>query len=198
MKALVIAPQPFFTPRGTPFSVYYRTLITSELGIPVDLLTYGEGENVNIPGVRIIRTPRFGFLGNVKIGPSLLKLFLDIFIVLWTISLLLRNKYDIVHAHEESIFICFLLKPIFKFKLIYDMHSSLPEQLINFQFTTFKPLIKLFEKLEYMCLHSADATITICPSLYNYAHRIVDDTKKVFLIENSIFDEVTFVSKKTG
>ena len=27
MRALVIAPQPFFSPRGTPFSVYYRTLV---------------------------------------------------------------------------------------------------------------------------------------------------------------------------
>ena len=35
MKALVIAPQPFFSPRGTPLSVYYRTLVTSELGVKV-------------------------------------------------------------------------------------------------------------------------------------------------------------------
>jgi glycosyltransferase involved in cell wall biosynthesis len=190
MKALVIAPQPFFTPRGTPFSVYYRTLITAELGLDVDLLTYGEGDDIEIPGVRIIRIPNFGFLGSVRIGPSYLKLFLDIFIILWTIMLLVRNRYDVVHAHEEAIFICPLLKPIFKFKLIYDMHSSLPEQLTNFKFTTFKPLINLFKWLEDKCLQASDATITICPSLYEYARGVVDDTNKVCLIENSIFDEV--------
>ena len=59
MKALVIAPQPFFSPRGTPFSVYYRTLIKAQLGVEVDLLTYGEGQDIDIPGVRIIRIPRF-------------------------------------------------------------------------------------------------------------------------------------------
>ena len=48
MKALVIAPQPFFTARGTPLSVYYRTLVTSELGVEVDLLTYGSGEDVEM------------------------------------------------------------------------------------------------------------------------------------------------------
>ena len=57
MKALVIAPQPFFSPRGTPFSVYYRTLVTAQLGVQIDLLTYGEGQDVEIPGVRIIRIP---------------------------------------------------------------------------------------------------------------------------------------------
>ena len=76
MKALVVAPQPFFSPRGTPFSVYYRTLVSSELGIKIDFLTYGEGQDVDIPNVNIIRIPRFKFLGTVKIGPSPLKLFL--------------------------------------------------------------------------------------------------------------------------
>ena len=131
MRALVIAPQPFFSPRGTPFSVYYRTLVSSELGIKIDFLTYGEGQDVNIPNVSIIRIPRFKFLGNVKIGPSPLKLFLDIFIIAKMLSLLIRNKYDFVHAHEESVFFARFMKPLFGFKLIYDMHSSLPQQLTN-------------------------------------------------------------------
>ena len=192
MKILAIAPQPFFTPRGTPLSVYYRTLVTAEMGVEVDLLTYGEGQDVEIPGVRIIRIPHFRFLGNVKIGPSLFKLFLDVFIVFWTIGLLLKHRYKVVHAHEEAVFICYFLKPLFNFKLIYDMHSSLPEQLINFKFTKSKLLIKLFSILENACLQAAEATITVCPSLYNYAKKIVGDSKLVVLIENSIFDPVKF------
>ena len=152
MKALVVTPQPFFSPRGTPFSVYYRTLISAELGLKIDLLTYGEGQDVDIPGVRIIRIPRFGFLGNVKVGPSVLKLFLDIFVMIWTIGLLLWNRYDFIHAHEEAVFFCRFLKPIFRFKLVYDMHSSLPQQLTNFQFTNSKLLISFFKKLEDSCL----------------------------------------------
>ena len=57
-RLLVIAPQPFFTARGTPFSVYYRTLVMAEQGVEIDLLTYGIGEDVDIPGVRIVRIPR--------------------------------------------------------------------------------------------------------------------------------------------
>lgn len=173
MKALVIAPQPFFTPRGTPFSVYYRTLVTSELDVKVDLLTYGEGQDVDIPGVRIIRIPRFGFLGPIKVGPSYLKLFLDIFMLIWTVQLLLVNRYDFVHAHEEAVFFCRFLKPIFRFKLIYDMHSSLPQQLTNFQFTKSKFIIWLFKKLEDSCLYAADAIITICPDLADYVNNLI-------------------------
>jgi glycosyltransferase involved in cell wall biosynthesis len=190
MKALVIAPQPFFTPRGTPFSVYYRTLVTAQHGVEVDLLTYGEGQDVEIPGVRIIRIPRFRSLGNVKVGPSRLKLFLDVFVFLRAVGLMMRNRYDFVHAHEESVFFCRWLKPLFGFKLVYDMHSSLPQQLTNFKFTRSRGLIKLFEKLEDSSLASAEAVITICPELAEYAVPRMPDKNRHILIENSIFEDV--------
>ena len=39
MRILMIAPQPFFQPRGTPFSEFYRIRAMTELGHQVDLLT---------------------------------------------------------------------------------------------------------------------------------------------------------------
>ena len=197
MKALVVAPQPFFSPRGTPFSVYYRTMILSELGVEVDLLTYGEGEDVIIPNVNIIRIPRFKFLGSVKLGPSFLKLFLDFFLFGKFISRLTKNKYDFVHAHEEAVFMALFLKPIFNFKLVYDVHSSLPQQLKNFQFSSSKLLLRIFEKLEKASLKKADAVITICPDLRDYVNKIIDKKEKHFLIENSIFESVKTVGSKT-
>ena len=190
MKALVVAPQPFFSPRGTPFSVYYRTLVTAELGVKVDILTYGEGEEVDIPGVEIHRIPRFPFAGQVKTGPSALKFFLDIFIVIWAIALIIRKRYDFVHAHEEAIFFCSFLKSILGFKLVYDMHSSLPQQLTNFKFTRSKILIGLFRYLEKFSLSSSDAVITVCPDLATGALEFIPDPTHHFLIENSIFEEV--------
>lgn len=190
MRALVISPQPFFSPRGTPFSVYYRTMVTAELGIDIDLLTYGEGQDVDLPGVKIHRIPRFAFLGPVKTGPSALKLFLDVFLFFKTLSLLIRNRYDFVHAHEEAVFYCRFLKPLFRFKLVYDMHSSLPQQLTNFNFSKSRLLIGLFKKLEDSAIHAADAVITICPALADYVDGLITDKGKHLLIENSIFDPV--------
>jgi hypothetical protein len=190
MRALVIAPQPFFTPRGTPFSVYYRTLVMAELGVQVDLLCYGEGSDVDVPNARIIRIPRFRFLGPTPIGPSPQKAFLDTFMLLWTIGLLLRRRYNYVHAHEESVFWCRFLKPVFRFKLAYDMHSSLPQQLTNFAFTQNRLVIGAFSWLERTALKASEAVITICPDLRDYALRSGVDPERLFLIENSIFDDV--------
>lgn len=198
MKALVIAPQPFFTPRGTPFSVYYRSSVMSELGVEMDLLTYGQGEDVDIPGVRIVRIPAFNWLGKVKTGPSALKLFLDMFMIIWTIAMLLRRRYDFVHAHEEAVFYCRWLKPIFRFKMIYDMHSSLPQQLDNFEFTKSRLIKKIFKSLEDSSLKAADAVITICPDLSDYVIGLLGDDPKHFLIENSIFDPVRLANNANG
>ena len=102
MKYLVIAPQPFFSPRGTPFSVYYRTLISAELGAEIDFLTYGQGEDVDIPGVRIIRTPKLAFLGPVRIGPSLLKLVHDFFIFFRMLFLLINRLFSAARPHPSA------------------------------------------------------------------------------------------------
>jgi glycosyltransferase involved in cell wall biosynthesis len=198
MKILVVAPQPFFTPRGTPFSVYYRTLVTCELGHEVHLLTYGQGEDVDIPGCTIHRIPAFRWLGPVRIGPSLHKLFLDVFMIAWTKCLLLRNRFDIVHAHEEAAFWCFLLKPFFRFRMIYDMHSSLPQQLNNFQFTKSRVIHWIFDKLERRAVKAAEGVITICPVLRDYARTLTANHGKVVLIENSLFDPVKFANGNPG
>lgn len=198
IRALVIAPQPFFTPRGTPFSVYYRTLIMAEKGLQIDLITYGEGHDVIIPNVNIYRIPRFAGFGKVKIGPSPLKLFLDIFIVFWTLFFLIKKKYDIVHCHEESIFFCQFVKPVFKFKLIYDMHSSLPQQLTNFQFTNSKTIISIFKLLEDSALRNSDAVITICPDLSEYVENVITDPSKHVMIENSLFEPVRLAADPDG
>jgi len=86
------------------------------------------------------------------------------------------------------------LKPIFRFKLIYDMHSSLPQQLSNFSFTRSKALIGLFRWFEDAALTKSDAVITICPELAEYAAPRMPEPRRHFLIENSIFDRVRLKS----
>jgi len=198
VKVLAIAPQPFFSPRGTPLSVYYRTMVTAELGHQVDLLTYGQGVDPDIPGVRIVRIPAFRWLGEVKVGPSLLKAFLDVWIFWYAVAMMVRHRYDVVHAHEEAVFFCRFLQPIFRYKLVYDLHSILSQQLTNFDFTRSRLLIGLFGRFEDGCLAKADAVISISPALAKYAVGRVRDPGAHFLIENSLFDPVRLPAPAEG
>jgi glycosyltransferase involved in cell wall biosynthesis len=162
----------------------------AEEGVEIDLLTYGRGADVDIPGVRVIRIPSLRLLGPVPIGPSVTKLCLDTVLVFRLLGLLASTRYDFVHAHEEAVFPCVLLRPIFRFRLLYDMHSSLPQQLKAFGFTESRIITWLFERLERLSLRRANAVITISPLLAEYAKHRMPDPSRHFLIENSLLDAV--------
>lgn len=193
MRILMLAPEPFFAPRGTPHSVYFRTLTMAEQGARIDLLTYGEGADVDIPGVRHIRIPHPSFLAPVRIGPSASKVFLDLVMLGVFVKLMMTESYDVVHAHEESVFFAALLQPLFGYRLVYDMHSSLPQQLANFRTTQSRLLLALFRGLERLSLRRAEVVITICPDLAAHAETVMPDPTRQLLIENTRFEPVRFV-----
>ncbi len=183
MKILMVAPQPFFEPRGTPFSVLGRLRALSALGHDVDLVTYHIGQDVPIPRVAVYRIPSIFFVRKISIGPSLTKLFLDGVLFVKTIRMLLRSRYDLFHSHEEASFFGFVLAKLFGIRHLYDMHSSLPQQLGNFQYSKFAPLIRLFQWFEEAVIHSSHAVITICPALKEQVERI-NPTVPHVMIEN--------------
>lgn len=192
MRILALAPEPFFAARGTPYSVYYRTLTMAEQGAEIDLLTYGQGRDVRIPGVRHLRLPHPSFLKPVGIGPSLQKLLLDVVMLFAFLRLVTTGDYTTVHAHEESVFFAAVFKPLFGYRLVYDMHSSLPQQLTNFQFTTSRLLIGAFRWLENLALRRADAVVTVCPDLAAHAVARMPDPSRHIMIENTRFEPVRF------
>lgn len=195
MKVLMIAPQPFFEPRGTPFSVLYRLCALSKLGHKIDLVTYHLGQDIRIENVAIYRIPKIPFIRHIDVGPSKKKILLDIFIILKAFRLLIKGDYDLIHSHEEAGFFSIWLSKLFGLKHLYDMHSSLPQQLQNFQFTSSKFIINWFKRLEKRTIKEADAVITICPALFKYVEELVPG-KNQMLIENVMDNDLVFGNHK--
>src|SRR6187431_2489278 len=102
MRILMIAPEPFFEPRGTPFSEYHRIRALIELGHTVDLVTYPFGRDVSLPGLRVFRSLRPPLVSSIGIGPSWAKIPLDLFVACTTLRRALSDRYDVVHSHEEG------------------------------------------------------------------------------------------------
>jgi glycosyltransferase involved in cell wall biosynthesis len=197
MKVLMIAPQPFFQPRGTPFSVLHRLKALSKLGYKIDLVTYHLGQDVQIDNVNIHRAKRVAWIKEIAIGPSKTKLLLDVHVYRRAVELLERQSYDLIHTHEEAGFFGIRLSKKFGALHLYDMHSSLPQQLSNFKYSNARPLVKFFEKLEAATINSAQAVITICPELFNYVKaRFPQKYNK--LIENVADNAVVFGSTAEG
>jgi len=189
MKILMIAPEPFLEPRGTPISIYERLTGLSALGHTVDLLTYHIGQDVEIEGVRIIRIPSIPFIHEIRIGPSPAKLLLDGFLLLKSVQLLLQYQYDVIHTHEEAAYFSILLSKLFRLPHLYDMHSSLPKQLKISKFRSLTPIIWLFSQLEKVVLLQSDAIIAIASELEEHILKVNPDAN-VTIIENLALPEL--------
>ena len=185
----MLAPEPFFEPRGTPFSEYHRIKALTELGHHVDLVTYPFGADVEMPNLRIIRTARPPFITRVKIGPSAAKLVLDACLVVTILRQARREKYDAIHSHEEMGLLGVWLARRLGIPHLYDMHSSLPQQLTNFSFARSPLLRKAFEAMEHRTIFGSDVVITICQDLYDHVERM-GAGERAILIENVMGGDV--------
>jgi glycosyltransferase involved in cell wall biosynthesis len=183
MKVLMLSPQPFFEPRGTPISVYQRLEALSALGHHIDLITYHVGKDVEFPNVRIHRVRKIKVIQHVRIGPSRAKILLDFLMFFKAIRMLLAKRYDVIHSHEEAAFFGVVLAKIFRTRHLYDMHSVLSKQLGNFDFGNKPIFVKAFELLERIVLKKSDAVINVGADLDEYV-RSVDSKIQRITIEN--------------
>lgn len=184
MHILMIAPEPFFEPRGTPFSEFHRIRALTSLGHTVDLVTYPFGRDVEMPGLRIVRSLKPPFISRVRIGPSWAKVPLDALLSLTALRMAFTRKYDAIHSHEEGGVIGIVLAAMLRKPHLYDMHSSLPQQISNFGYGKATWLVSLFGWVERLMIKRSRVVIVICEDL--------DDTVKALklpvptvLIENA-------------
>jgi len=180
----MIAPEPFFEPRGTPFSEFHRIRALTDLGHTVDLVTYPFGEDVSMPGLRVFRCLRPPFIRHIGIGPSFAKVPLDLALTLTAMRRAMSTRYDVVHSHEEGAAIGVVLAGLLGVPHLYDMHSSLPQQLTNFKFSRSRILRWCFERFERVAVGRSRVVIVICPEL----ERLVKELRPAqdpVLIENA-------------
>lgn len=128
-RVLVVAPQPFYTDRGTPIATKYLIQALLALGYGVDVLTYPIGAPLDISGVDVARLPNPLRINRVPIGFSLRKCWLDAFLFAGIGRALRSRDYACVSAVEEAAFAAALVAPRYGVPVLYDMQSSLAEQL---------------------------------------------------------------------
>jgi len=170
VRILLLAPQPFFQARGTPIAV--RTVLESlsSRGHLVDVLTYHEGSDIDIPNCRIYRIPRVPGVHNIRPGYSLKKIVCDIAMFGTCARMMRRTRYDLVHAVEESAFIAAAMKTLTGIPYVYDMDSSLAEQMLD-AFPRLKLVAPILHRFEAIAVRRSAGVLTVCVALEDVAHR---------------------------
>lgn len=161
MRILLLAPHPFFTQRGTPIAEKMLLQVLAAEGHEIDVLTFEEGEDPGIPGVRVDRVPApRGMLP----GFSLKKLAGDARMLLACLARVRKNRYDVVHAVEESVFIALPCKWLFGVPCVYDMDSGLARQMAD-RFPLLERVRFLLDACERLAVRASCGTLAGCRAL---------------------------------
>ena len=170
MNILIVAPQPYYVERGTPIAVRQlaRTLVLH--GHELHLLTYPIGDDPRDEGLTLHRSAPVPFVKKIPIGFSLKKLMLDVPISFSIFRLYFRYRFDVIHAVEESVYPALLLKLVSNVRVIYDMDSSLADQLTNAK-RWLRPARRVLEWFEGLAIRRSDTVSPVCDELVQIARR---------------------------
>jgi glycosyltransferase involved in cell wall biosynthesis len=147
-RVLIVAPQPYFEERGTPIAISYVLKALSELNYTVDLLAFPVGQDLSYPNVTIHRVINLLGIRSVPIGFSMRKVFLDIALFFKIRSLIKRNEYCYIHAVEEAAYLSVVARGRTGIPIVYDMASSLPEQLQDLPILGSRVVNRIMSSLE--------------------------------------------------
>jgi glycosyltransferase involved in cell wall biosynthesis len=169
VRILVLAPHPFFQARGTPLAVKRVLEFLSSRGHQLDLLTFHEGEDVEIPNCRIYRIARPLWIRNIRPGFSFKKVVCDVFMFVQCLRMVRKNHYDLIHAVEESAFIAAAMQRLAGVPYVYDMDSSLAEQLVD-TYPSLQFAFSTLRRCEAVAVRQSLGVLTVCAALEDVAH----------------------------
>ena len=164
MDILVLAPQPFMAPRGTPIAVKMLLETLSARGDHMDVITFAGGEAIEIENCRFFRVPALPGTRNMSPGFSLKKLVCNVVMFPMACWRMLRKRYDLVLAVEESAYMAMVLRPIFRVPYIFDIDSSIPEQ-ISDKYKLPRAIARFLVAVERRAARRALGAIVCCAAL---------------------------------
>ncbi|MGB7946234.1 MAG: glycosyltransferase family 4 protein [Candidatus Binatia bacterium] len=164
MNVLLLAPEPFYENRGTPIAVALLLRGLSERGDQVAVITYHQGTDVTYKNVTVHRIPNLPFIRCIRPGFSWKKIVCDLFMFGKVLRLASSKRYDLVHAVEESVFMALVLKWVFKVPYVYDMDSSLAEQMVE-KYPFLNALTFALKFFERLAVKNAEVVTPVCEAL---------------------------------
>lgn len=132
-RVLMIAPTSFFADYGCHVRILEEARVLQSLGHHVTVVTYRNGKDV--VGLDIKRTLPIPWRQEYEVGSSRHKIAFDALLGLKTLGLLVRGKFDLVHAHlHEGALMGLVLGGVLGIPTVFDFQGSMTEEMIDHQF----------------------------------------------------------------
>ncbi|TGU75184.1 glycosyltransferase family 1 protein [Geomonas terrae] len=160
LRVLVLAPTPFFADRGCHVRILEEARAAMACGVELRLVTYHIGRDV--PGIPTERISGFSWYKKLEAGPSWVKPFLDVQLLLKAWKVARAFKPHVIHAHlHEGAFFGAFLKMLLRIPMLFDCQGSLTAEITDHGFV--KPgsiLQRFFATLEHWINRSSDFIVT--------------------------------------
>ncbi len=156
----------------------------AKLGHQVTIATYHIGEDPDFGDVanRVIikRIHRLLFWYHKKTaGPNWQKIILDILLIHKIFWLILKNDYDVIHAHlHEGVVISFVVTRLLfwkNIKILGDFHGDMVGEMVNHGYLNIGIVKKVFIWIERLIYKIPDRIITSSQGLADTIVRLVPD-----------------------
>jgi hypothetical protein len=120
---------------------------------------------------------------NIRPGFSLKKVVCDAMMFLACMRMVRRSRYDLIHAVEESAFIAAAAQAVHGVPYVYDMDSSLAEQMVE-AYPRLQFALPFMRYCESVAVRRSTGVLTVCAALEDLAlgH---DPAKPVGRVEDS-------------
>lgn len=168
----MVAPEPFFTPTGTPINTLQMCRALTQLGYVVHLATLPLGDDIEVPNLIYHRTLRLSFIKKVPVGFSLGKAIYDVALAFTVVRLMFKHKFIAVHAIEESAFYAVPIARFFGAKAVIDLDSDLCQQLRNHPSRIARFSARLAEPIQRMTIRASTCAVTVAPYLRELVERV--------------------------
>ncbi|MFN2200794.1 MAG: glycosyltransferase family 4 protein [Caldilineaceae bacterium] len=132
-RILMVAPTSFFADYGCHVRILEETRVLQSMGHQVTIATYHNGRD--LPDIDIARTLPIPWRRGYEVGSSRHKIAFDALLGWKTLSLLLSERYDVIHAHlHEGALIGLLLGRLMRKPVVFDFQGSLTEEMVDHNF----------------------------------------------------------------
>lgn len=160
LRILMIAPTSFFGDYGCHVRILEETRALQRLGHQVTIATYRNGRD--LPDLDIQRTLPIPWRQHYEVGSSRHKIVFDALLGLKTVQILMRQRFDVIHAHlHEGALIGLVLGRLFNIPVIFDFQGSLTEEMIDHRFLRRESFMHgLLYKLEKWIDHKSRFILT--------------------------------------
>lgn len=191
MRLLHVVASPFPANQGTAAATSELISALAQRGHEIHVATYYQGQEIELPNIKIHRIPRLGDPNKMFVGFNILRPLLDFILIFKTLQVALNVRPHIIHCHHhEGIVVTYLTKLIVKIPTIYHCQASMAQELPIY----LKPkslFRKLGQYLDQMAPRIADRNIAVSKDLANeIKSKSIDCTYLPMVVDYKMFENL--------